>query len=604
MGGQAAALSPYQEVKSSTELKPKYEALLGFNKDSPEYSPFKALSRQAGAQAKMIEGMTSRPSWSSMYEAYGVAPGTDLTPYIQATRQGTSMPMAPIPQSPAAGDIPEFVPPSEEAPKKEAAQGGLMSLRKGYATGGKPKAPKEVTWSAAQETRRNELTAKQQGDQKLTQQERNVLNSLNRNYKGYQTYTDYQAQQAKQTADSSAPPTVPLSQAMNVVTPFYDPNQAQGQYGGVTNPIYQQALDQLRAVSKTPEQYAQATGIMSGAADKLMGMANYTPEQVQASQIARGDIRDAAAQQAQVERMQGGPNVSAVKTRAARMAGPESWTTPGTSQQYMSPYMQNVVDIQKREADRDFSKQMARLDAQAVGAGAYGGSRSALERSEARRAQAQRLGDIEAQGLQQAYQFGMGQFSAEQGQGLQAGQANLGAQMQANLANQQAGMTAQQLNQLYGQGGFQAQAANQAAQNAAYNNYVQQQLTAQGMNQGMDYNTASQNAQLQQQAAIQNQQAGLTAQGLNLQALNQAGQMGQGIGALGTSMWNQQQNIPQMWGAAGQTVQNLAQQAATGAQQTAQNWWGGMGNAYNPSTQLILGAAGQQGTKTTSQIPG
>ena len=165
-------------------------------------------------------------------------------------------------------------------------------------------------------------------------------------------------------------------------------------------------------------------------------------------------------------------------------------------------------------------------------------------------------------------------------------------------------MTAQQLNQMYGQGGFGAQQANQAAQNAAYNNYVQQHLTAQGMNQGMDYNTAQQNAQMQMQAAMANQQADLSAQGLRLQALNQAGGMGQGIGALGAQMWGQQQNIPQMWGAAGQTVQNIAQQNANAAQQTAQNWMGGMNQAYQPVVGMLTGTPGTTQQGNVNRIPG
>ena len=666
--GSAAAPSPYQQVTSTTRLAPKYEALLGFNKDSSEYSPFQALSRQAGAQAKMIEGMTTRPSWSSMYEAFGVPQGQDLTPYIQAMRQGTSMPMAPIPRSPEAGTIPEYTNPSDtgNAPKKEAARGGLMSLAKprGYAEAGKVKA----LTSQQQQYVKNISQAIQDG--KVTQKQIDRLNTIEKNSglnvspysdtgtgtpknptianlvnKTAETYT-------KQQADKAAPPAVPLSQAMTQEVPFFAGEEAAKKdqlYGGITNPIYQQALDQLRAASKAPETIGEGAGIMSSAAGRLLDQAGYTPQQVaaqnvEAANIARGDIRDVQAQQAQVERMQAAMmqapteanvrNYEAAQAQLNQMQGPKSWTDQGTAAQYMSPYMQNVVDIQKREANRDFAKQMARLDAQAVGAGAYGGSRNALERSEARRAQAQRLGDIEAQGLQQAYQSGMGQFSAEQGLGLQAGQANLSAAQQTAMANQQAlnQQRSQYVNnalqaamQSYG-GQLTAEQQNQVAQNAAsqfnaqsqntaYNNYAAQQLAAQQGNQQVDYNTAMQNAQLAQQAAlanqqanlqagIQNQQAGLTGQGLNLQALNQAGQMGQGLGGLGVSTWGAQQNIPQLWGAAGQTVQNIAQQAANAKQQTGMNWWGGMGNAYQGPTNLIMGAAGQQGTQTTNRIPG
>ena len=41
----------------------------------------------------------------------------------------------------------------------------------------------------------------------------------------------------------------------------------------------------------------------------------------------------------------------------------------------MSPYMQNVVDVQKEQARRDFDRSQARRDADAVSAGAFGGSR-------------------------------------------------------------------------------------------------------------------------------------------------------------------------------------------------------------------------------------
>ena len=47
------------------------------------------------------------------------------------------------------------------------------------------------------------------------------------------------------------------------------------------------------------------------------------------------------------------------------------------AQQYMSPYMQNVVDVQKAQALLDFDRAQAGRDAQAIQAGAFGGSRQA-----------------------------------------------------------------------------------------------------------------------------------------------------------------------------------------------------------------------------------
>ena len=105
-------------------------------------------------------------------------------------------------------------------------------------------------------------------------------------------------------------------------------------------------------------------------------------------------------------------------------------TNPMAVQQYMSPYMQNVVDYQKQQAVRDFAKQTPALQAQAVGQGAYGGSRQAIVQAEANRALNSQLQGIEALGQQQAFQ------NAQQAQ--QYG-ANLG------LQGQQIGMQGQQL---------------------------------------------------------------------------------------------------------------------------------------------------------------
>jgi len=112
---------------------------------------------------------------------------------------------------------------------------------------------------------------------------------------------------------------------------------------------------------------------------------------------------------------------------------PQSFNAPGvagvadgksTAGQYMSPYMQNVVDIQQQEAIRQ--KQIADqgMQAQATKAGAFGGSRDAIMRAEANRNLATQLGSIQATGLQNAYQQAQQQFNQEQGQRLAAGQLN------------------------------------------------------------------------------------------------------------------------------------------------------------------------------------
>ena len=49
------------------------------------------------------------------------------------------------------------------------------------------------------------------------------------------------------------------------------------------------------------------------------------------------------------------------------------------AQQYMSPYLQNVLDVQKNQAVLDFQRQQSGRDAAAVDAGAFGGSRGAVQ---------------------------------------------------------------------------------------------------------------------------------------------------------------------------------------------------------------------------------
>jgi hypothetical protein len=92
------------------------------------------------------------------------------------------------------------------------------------------------------------------------------------------------------------------------------------------------------------------------------------------------------------------------------------------AQQYMSPYMQSVVDIQQREAQRQGDIASTQRGAQAVGAGAFGGSRQAIMDAEAARNLATQKGDIQAQGLQSSYQQAQAQFNADQARQMQAQQ--------------------------------------------------------------------------------------------------------------------------------------------------------------------------------------
>ncbi len=119
--------------------------------------------------------------------------------------------------------------------------------------------------------------------------------------------------------------------------------------------------------------------------------------------------------------------------RADRV-GTQTFTQPGMAEDYMSPYMQGVVGLQQREARRASDIAGQQQAAQAVGRGAFGGSRDAIMRAERERNLATQLGDIQATGSQAAFQQAQQQFNAEQARRLAAQQSN-----------QQFGWQAQQL---------------------------------------------------------------------------------------------------------------------------------------------------------------
>lgn len=101
-------------------------------------------------------------------------------------------------------------------------------------------------------------------------------------------------------------------------------------------------------------------------------------------------------------------------------------------QQYMDPYMQNVVDVQKREAREDFGRSQAARDAGAISAGAFGGSRQAIQQGMAEEGLQEQLGDIQAAGSQAAFQQAMKAFESDR-----AAQMDVDARRAAELGRTQ-----------------------------------------------------------------------------------------------------------------------------------------------------------------------
>jgi hypothetical protein len=319
------------------------------------------------------------------------------------------------------------------------------------------------------------------------------------------------------------------------------------------SPLQRQAFQNIAGM-QTADQIRQASGLAGLAGVDASRLSQYNPATAQnfydspEFQRMGVDYQGVKAGPATQYQMEGPERVGIGSLRQYQMGPAERVGAErfglGAMQEYMSPYMQGVVESQKRGAVQDYMRQIPGMGAAAARSGAKGGTREALMQSEARRGLAERLGDIESQGLQQAYQQASGQFGQDRA-----------AMMQAALANQQAGLTTGQQNlasrlgvqQLGTQAGLQAALANQAAQQQAGQTNLQALINQSqfGAGQGLQAQQLNQQAQLQaqqqalaqmaqanqfsQQNAAQRAQFGLS--GANL--AEQSRQFGAGLGMQG-----------------------------------------------------------------------
>jgi hypothetical protein len=81
-----------------------------------------------------------------------------------------------------------------------------------------------------------------------------------------------------------------------------------------------------------------------------------------------------------------------------------SMVSPEMTQMYMSPYIQNVIDVNKAEALRDAQKGLMVGNLGAAKQGTYGGARQLLAQTEAERNLQNKLGTIQATGTQNAFE--------------------------------------------------------------------------------------------------------------------------------------------------------------------------------------------------------
>jgi hypothetical protein len=157
-----------------------------------------------------------------------------------------------------------------------------------------------------------------------------------------------------------------------------------------------------------------------------------------------------------------------------------------TGNTMMNPYMQNVVARQQQDAQRQAQITGQAQQAQAARSGAFGGSGDYLMRGQAASNLARQKGDIQAQGLNTAYNQAMQQFNTQNqlnaqqqqfgaGLGLQGLQtANQSAQNLGNLGNTQYQQN-MGINQMQNQLGGQQQQQGQNVLNTQYQDYLNYQ---------------------------------------------------------------------------------------------------------------------------------
>lgn len=265
-------------------------------------------------------------------------------------------------------------------------------------------------------------------------------------------------------------------------------------------PYFGRMLDRAEAASNTPYQPYQGQRLADTNAD-ITGsrsmIENIAGQGMPATSEAMDLTRDAS------QGIAGIMGQNPYQFSQFNYADPTTFDS-AAAKQYMSPYIQNVLDLQKDQANRDYQAANAGRNAQAVQAGAFGGSRQAVQQAIAENDLLNRNNMTEATGLQNAYLNAQQQFGADRQarmdteraraaevarvQGAQAGEdlsrANLGIQglqMQTTNANQLSSLESRaragdiQAAQLLEAAGKGQQAQEQAGLDVGYQNWQNQQ---------------------------------------------------------------------------------------------------------------------------------
>jgi hypothetical protein len=181
-----------------------------------------------------------------------------------------------------------------------------------------------------------------------------------------------------------------------------------------------------------------------------------------------------------------------------------SFADSGIAGQYMNPYLQQALDPQMKELQRQADIQRVQDAGRLTQAGAFGGSRQAIMESEGRRNLLDKQSNVLGQGYATAYDKAMAQYNADQQRKIQ--EAQFGAQQ---------GMTAAELSARYGMDA--AKAAEQSKQfGSSFGlDALRQQLAgAQAQGQLGQSQAEQERALLNQQLTAGGVQRGITSEGI------------------------------------------------------------------------------------------
>jgi hypothetical protein len=333
----------------------------------------------------------------------------------------------------------------------------------------------------------------------------------------------------------------------------YRPYEA---YGGERlsgfSPYQQQTQQQIMGM-QTPGQFGAASGLVGSAGMQALQGSMYRPGQFNIQQLSAPGLT-----QYQMENVGdvASQRVNAPRMRAAQLEAPEEFGR-AQAKQYMSPYMQQVVNVQKRQALEDAQKTQLAAGLGAARQGTRGGARQLLATTEREKALGQQLGDIQARGLQSSYESAQQQFERDRAASMQAGMANLNAEQQARVQNQAASLQAQGMN---AEQALRAALANQQAGLTVGQQNLQALLGTQqlGAQQAMQAGLANQQQFLEaQRMAEQSRQFGGS---LGMQGAQIATQAGQAMGQLGTAQQSSDMQRLQAQQQVGSQQQSLEQQ--------------------------------------------